>query len=393
MPIVVGNDKITIKGARSVPITIVEGDTIIPVPTVGEYEKSLSGDERNNTIYVQNPGVSVSGGKGNDAIINNNNLGLNAMLFGDEGNDSLVSNSRGVIIDGGEDDDKIELGGAAQIVRYRADDGNDTIVGYQSTDTIHIVDGSAYTTAKSGNDIIIAVGDGSITVKNVKDQTLNIDTTPLPGEIYIPEWEIAEPTSKTIDYNKKKGIITAKKKFYGVIDAQNFNYNVTPKIDASKATMPVVLKAGKANAELKAGNEETTLVGGEGNDKLYGGPSSDTFVYTVGKGSDIIGDTKEPAALYHYEDNIVIAGNNIEGLGDINLKDSKSAVIVTFNDNKKSKLTINKNNAETPVTFFFGTDSDSALESSGFLYGDLPDGVHYAKQDVYTQISVDLISR
>ena len=387
--LVVGSDKITLKDAKGTELNVVDASSAVPAYPVEPYDSLVTGDANNNNIFFEKPNVTVEGGAGNDLIVNDSNVGINARLFGELGNDSIVSNSRGIIIDGGMGDDKIELSGVEQVVRYRDGDGKDTIVGYQSTDTIHIVDGTEYTTQKSGNDVIINVSDGGLVLKNVKGQTINIDTTTLPGEVYIPEWEIAEPTSRMISYDKKKGTVTAKKKFYGEIDAQNFSYVGTNKIDASNATLDVIIRAGKSGAMLWASNADSTLFGGEGNDKIYGGPSADMFVYDVGKGQDLIGNVKEAYSLYHFEDNVVIVGKDIEELSDITLKDSKSAVLVTFDDDKKAKLTINKDSADTPITFFLGSTFENALENGGVLYGDLPEGVSYVTKGNYTQLKAD----
>ena len=385
----VGSGKLTLKNAKGIELNIVDADSEVPTVPVDSYDRRIVGTAEDDTLYTQNPNVTVRGAEGNDLIINSSNIGNNSMLVGGDGDDTIVSNSRGVLADGGDGNDLIELAGLEQTVRYRGGDGNDTVLGYTSTDTIHIVDGSSYSTAKSGNDLLIKIGKETLTLKDAAAQTLNIDDTLLDSEIVEPDWLIAEPGASYLEYHKKKGIITVAKSFYGEVDAANFDYSGITKIDASSVQSKVLLKAGKASAALIAGKGEATLIGGKGNDKLYGSPSSDTFVYTVGDGQDVIGNTKDSKTLYQAEDQIVIVGADIYNLSDVSIKDTKTAAIITFNGDKRSKLTVNKASVDTPLTILFGPSSDTALEMGGYLYGDLPDGVHYASKGNYTRLNVD----
>lgn len=59
------------------------------------------------------------------------------------------------------------------VIQYASGDGNDTITGFNSTDTLHITKGS-YKTKVSGNDVIVTVGKGKITLKNAKGQQISI---------------------------------------------------------------------------------------------------------------------------------------------------------------------------------------------------------------------------
>ena len=384
----VGSGKITLKNAAGLTLNIIDDHYEFKEP-VEIYDKRIVGTEGDDILYAQNPNVTVKGLDGNDVIDNNTNVGTDAMLMGGAGNDTFKSNSRGITIDGGEGDDQIRLNGFEQTVWYRAGDGDDTIYGYQPTDIIHLVDGSSYSTQAADNDVVIKVGKGTITLKDVTtDTTLNIDDSVYEYALDDPEWEIAEPSSKYIDFNKKKGILTVNKNFRGEIDAANFDYNGITKIDASNVQSNVLLKAGKISAALIAGKAESTLVGGNGNDKLYGSPSSDVFVYAVGQGQDQIGNPKDAGSLYQEQDAIAIVGSGIANINDVSIKDTKTAAIITFGSDKKSKLTINKASIDTPLTLYFGPSSDTALEMGGLIYGELPEGVKYDGKG-YTRLVVD----
>ena len=51
-------------------------------------------------------------------------------------------------------------------------DGNDTVTGFDGNDTLKVY--GSYTRSTVGNDVVVKVGYGSITLKNAKNSTLNI---------------------------------------------------------------------------------------------------------------------------------------------------------------------------------------------------------------------------
>ena len=121
-----------------------------------------------------------------------------------------------------------------------------------------------------------------------------------------------------------------------------------------------------------------------------GGDGADIFVYEAGSGAGVIGNAKDESTRYQARDAVVILGEIYDDLTDVLIKDNKDVVTVKFDGDKRSKLTVNKDAATTPITFYFGADSDTAIERGGVIYGDLPDGVHYAEEGkAYTRLIVD----
>ncbi|MBR1645406.1 MAG: hypothetical protein IJ685_01390 [Selenomonadaceae bacterium] len=116
--------------------------------------------------------VTISGGAGNDSINNQANY---VSISGGAGNDSIRSQADYVSISGGTGNDKLSLynytGGI--IVQYANGDGNDTVYGWSSIDTLY-VEGS-YTTQNSDDNVIVKVGDGSIIFRGYSD-ALKIET-------------------------------------------------------------------------------------------------------------------------------------------------------------------------------------------------------------------------
>ena len=130
--------------------------------------------------------LTISGGAGEDTITNS---GSNSVLDGGAGND-LIHNgyyyykprnryyeytegdwqkdslgTARVTISGGTGDDTIySRGNGYNIFQYSTGDGADIIYGFQNNDTLKI--SGSYTTQKSGSDVIVSVGSGSITLKD-----------------------------------------------------------------------------------------------------------------------------------------------------------------------------------------------------------------------------------
>ena len=151
--------------------------------TISNYGHSsvVNGDAGND--YIRNDGrdSTISGGDGNDTI---DSSGNNSTISGGAGNDYIFSNylnysssvsssSYYVTLNGGKGDDIINFEGDNHILQYASGDGNDIVLGFNSKDTLHITKGS-YKTKVSGNDVIVTVGDGVITLKGAAGQKLSI---------------------------------------------------------------------------------------------------------------------------------------------------------------------------------------------------------------------------
>ena len=126
---------------------------------------TIDGGTGNDTIYNNDPYISINGGTGNDSIYNNYNYmdydcGYYVTMKGGAGNDTITKSDYSMY----------------NVIQYASGDGNDIINGYNSSDTIQI-SGSSYSTQASGNNVIIKVGNGQMTLKDAKGTTLNITGT------------------------------------------------------------------------------------------------------------------------------------------------------------------------------------------------------------------------
>lgn len=212
-----------------------------------------------NGYYGIASDTTIDGGTGNDTIWNGE---TKVSINGNDGNDSIYSYAPEVTIGGGAGDDSIwNDWGQVVLFKYAAGDGNDTIQGFNASSTLQI-SGSEYSSAISGDDVIITVGDGSILLVGAKDMTINIETV-----------EGADNTILTLD-NKTSATVELK---------------ASEEIaNASKRTKPIQLTGNARNNELIGGNGNDTLDGAGGNNTLTSGKGKDTFIYNGGK--DIITD-------------------------------------------------------------------------------------------------------
>ena len=108
----------------------------------------------------------------------------------------------------------------------------------------------------NGNDIVVKVDSGKITLKNAKNKAIEIDGTLAGGGSTIKT--VTNSTSSPVTVNSAVKVI-----------------------DASKRTKSVKI-TGNALAN--------TIYSGKGNDSLWGGKGDDTFIFCAGDGSDKIFD-------------------------------------------------------------------------------------------------------
>ena len=288
-----GNDTISNSGAN----VIIDGgagkDSIENSP--GGSRVSINGGDGNDLIYNggsyddywHNGGsqVSINGGNGNDSIYNG---GSQVTIDGGAGKDTITNSGSNVSIAGGKDNDSISNSGANVLFKYANGDGNDLIREFKSTDTLQIGDGTGrYSSQKSGDDIIVTVGNGKITLQGAAGlSTVNIagttsstmtitDSTPSPVK--------ADSDIKAIDASTRT---TAVKLTGNELDNTLSGGNGKDTLSGNAGNDR--LYGGNGDDKLGGGSGNDYLDGGTGNDSLWGGAGSDLFVYAEGDDSDYI---------------------------------------------------------------------------------------------------------
>ena len=109
-------------------------------------------DTRANNLY----GATIDALSGNDSITNS---GLNVSISGGADDDTILSGGSFATIAGNAGNDLISLSTDSKenVIEYSSGDGNDSVSGMNSTDTLKILD-DEYTPATVGNNIVVAVG-------------------------------------------------------------------------------------------------------------------------------------------------------------------------------------------------------------------------------------------
>ena len=225
---------------------------------------SIAGADGNDYIINDDSSnnVTITGGAGNDSIYNH---GDNVSIAGADGNDYIYNSGKNVTIDAGAGDDTVRTGknfyndewASFMVYVYRAGDGNDVIQNFNESSYLQIL-ADTYSTQTSGNNIIVTVGDGSITVVGAAElSTLNI-----AGE----------------DFNLLSVVGT------------NGNDTIDNVLDGA------TIDAGDGDDYIKNNGKYATINGGEGNDYIYNkgarvsidAGAGDDFIRTSGESLSIV---------------------------------------------------------------------------------------------------------
>ena len=254
----------------------------------------------------------------------------------------------------------ITLHGATNkdIFYYKAGNGNQTIVGYDGYDSIVTsTDTSVTNAAVKSNNVILAIGSSSLTVKDGASNRLN-----------IVGYGAQEYGDKNIEIENGDG---------DTINA-TLNASVVTIDGATSRTTSVYLVGNKNNNKI-LGTEKvsSTLHGGTGNDTLTGGTASDTFIYSAGKDviTDYFGYTGDlsstvDAARYATDTDVIqlstgsistysISGQDVTftiGSGSLTVKNGKNKKITFLN----ADGTVNTDTTKVyrSTTEFIVTDDD-----------------------------------
>ena len=334
-----GNDSIyNSSGANYVTIEGGEGkDTLYNFE--GNYACMIGG-QGDDSIYNKSWYSTIDGGKGNDIIINRD-VGYKTSINGGDGNDIVSlsgTNFGGITINGGTGNDKIYAESLASgnygiLYQYNSGDGNDTIYGLNSDDTLQI-SGAKYSTVKSGNDIKISVGSGSILAKNTSKIDFKIVGTLEGGSNTLPA-----------GISVKNSVVTASTLFSGSkIDLSD--YSGATKVNAAALSKNVSIVGTAAANSLKGGKGNDTIFGGAGNDTVSLGGGNDIYIYSSGNdyiqdytaGKDKIKLSSGSISSASLSSSNVIL--NITTGGKITVKGGKNKNITVIDGNNKETTNI-----------------------------------------------------
>ena len=334
---------------------------------------TISCDDGNDYVYNEEEAdnVLIDGGGGNDDIYN---WGAYSTVYAGDGNDTIFTydyggTSRSPLFYGGAGDDSIypgaydatvyggtgndTIGYVAQgyyggvwdrfVYGYNYGDGNDTITAIQDDSTLII--GGDYTRTTEGNNVIIRVGDGSITLLEAANVAFTINTVESSSaavtksaNVYtwngrsgsIDNYTMGEQINLAGDFT---GIGSDESNFKiigygdaaGNLLAYSFMAESGGDLDGSSLSQyEIIIGANNASNRIVAGSGSSSLWGGNGgNDTLIGGAGYDEFCYSLGSGSDVIQNAAS-------NDIVNLIGLSLENI--TNLDVNESAVSVAFND-------------------------------------------------------------
>lgn len=290
--------------------------------------------------------VTLSGGNGDDTIDNYSSV---SKVYGGAGNDLICGYSGAhVTIEAGAGNDSISLGSDAvnNLIQYKSGEGNDIVYGFNETSTLRIGDGKGtYSTVERGEDIIVTVGKGKITLVGAVDldefhidgaQVLTLTNT-------ASSLVTADSAIKYVSASKRTKAIkitgnalansivggTKNDTLYGGYGADTLSGGSgadslsggAGKDTARGGTGNDSIAGGTGNDKLYGDTGNDTLIGGVGNDSLWGGDGSDTFVYKEGDDKDYI---------FGFEDNDTLRLDGLEFTATYSKK--SKAVTLKFDD-------------------------------------------------------------
>ncbi|MBE8949651.1 MAG: hypothetical protein SR3Q1_03510 [Quinella sp. 3Q1] len=249
----VGKGSILLKDAKGKALNI--NDT----KTTDIITLSDGADNLRNTLAD----VKIQALGGNDSV---DNSASNIIINGGNGNDSISNSGSNVTIDGGKGNDTLSLGYTNNLIQYTSGDGNDLIQGFDEDDTLQIAD-SSYSTKKSGNNIIVTVGKGKITLSGAAGlETLNIVRPAWTLDGTTATYGTQDKTLVTVDGVKSlSGIslsgttVTVKKASLGTSNV-TISDGYTLKL-GSDVTKPSTTKAWKLSKTTATYNQTTTKAG------------------------------------------------------------------------------------------------------------------------------------
>ena len=397
--VTVGTGKITLKGVTSANIigkyteankwrisgtTATYGTSTKTLAKItglksGASDKKLSLKNQIITIdssIVSSKGVSVSSGNYAFALSGAGkmvNVGAATTLKGSSGADTLVSSKGDTTLIGGDGNDAISVSNGSNIVRYASGDGSDVVTGLSSTDTLHITNGKIASSVFSGKDLSFKIGNGNITLKNVKGSSFKLKMAGNPAVTFTAGDDIVEGITL------KGSTVYVSNDFDGD-EIDLIDYSPAKNVYAATFEEDLhILGTGKNNS-LVGGKGDDLIEGGEGRDTLTGGRGDDVFVHTGGK--DIITDytsSEDKIQLENGLDDISstkYSGNNLiltTATGSITVKGGKGKSIVVVDDQG------NEESVPLPLPKYLTYNSNKAMVTAAKNYSGVIDVTAYSQ--------------
>ena len=338
----------------------------------GEYV-TITGSAGNDLFYNYDGDHStLSGSAGKDTIYNGYSWWVS--IVGGAGDDSIVNeNGDYSTLSGGTGDDIIDLTSSTEmnLIEYTLGDGNDTISGFNETDTLNISE-SEYTSSKSVNDVVVNVGTNSIKLLNAATlSSVKIMTTKDGGKIVTL-------TEGDDTYNNSIEAATI-----AALDGNDVIYN-------SSRNSNVSISGGMGNDSISNHSSNAVLEGNDGDDtinsyggsfsKLDGGDGHDYIAnginaddYSYGDNSTIVGGSGNDYISNHGSEVTITSGDGNDyissdsGISSVSIDDGAGDDTIT---NHSSEVTISGGDGNDTIWGFKENDTMNILAESYSTIGD-----------------------
>ncbi len=213
-------------------------------------ETKINSGAGNDIVYNRNYGsyATINTGNGNDYVYNGIASDHSKISLG-AGNDILINKeSDNVTVNGGKGNDLIEVDADSTdvIIEYKIGDGDDTIYGYNLTDTVSLTGGSVTSESVSDGNLILEIGSGSITF--IDALTVNVN-----GTLY---GKASKKGTNGNDYIVNIDSNETLKAYKGNDTIANYGENV-------------LINAGNGKNNVSNYGENSTIITGNGNNTIY----------------------------------------------------------------------------------------------------------------------------
>lgn len=291
------------------------------------HNNSINGGAGDDSIDGYHFSNSLIGGAGNDFI--KVNAGNSNIINGGAGKDTITINAGWkMTVNGGTGNDSISLNSTSTMIKYKSGDGNDTVRGFNSTDTLSITGGS-YSTQVSGNDVLVNVGNNTITLKNAKGNAININGKNVGGSSTNSKFIPLTSGNDTITNNQDNVTISG----LGGNDFIENDFGDKISVSGGAGNDSIISfheetwNSETNSPEILSYPEKITINGGKGNDLIdfNAGAKNSLIEYALGDGNDTIYG-------FDSDDTLKIAGSSYS------TKKSGENVIVTIGKGKISLM-------------------------------------------------------
>ncbi len=334
-------------------------------------------------------------------------------IWGNSKDNLLKAGNMGSRLWGGYGNDTLVGGSGSDVFRFYGDEGHDVIQNYQPGKDSISIGGTYYGALKSaqvsGSDVILYVGNGTLTVKNgkgkkikVTDGNSKVSTTAFSSGSYTYDdstgkfisdavlaaaAKMPKGLSYSADYTGLNAAATYKGKY---IYASAYSEHIRT-INASAMTTRITINGNKNDNILVAGKNGSYLWGAMGNDTLYGGIGADTFRFYGDEGNDVVvnyqGEKDEISLGSDYYGKLksaTVSGNDVVlsvGDGTLTVKNGKGAPIRIVDANNVASLTV----FTTGTSDYDSTTGTFTGDATRNLFATTPRGIAYnAKRTALT---------